>query len=312
MALYLGVFLLTLSGLMFEIGLTRIFSATIWYHFAFVAISVALLGWGLGGFALHLLSRGFSFTDERAATLTLLYAASLPLALCLIVRFPFIPDRLVFYFVVSLAPLPPRRDGARRCLRPAPRRRPKPLLRGPPGSLGGRAPRDLPPVVAGRRDRRPRRSPRPCRGRRLLLQAPGLAARRPRPRGAVSPWRSTSGPASSGSAARPPRACYQHLAAQPGARIALTGWNAYSRIDAVTGFPVTVPGAPLHRLRRVDERPRAGTGTRERRPCPELVSRAALQAGAGAAETLVIGPGGGSDVLVALAAGSARPSPPWS
>ena len=39
MTLYLGIFLVTLSGLMFEIGLTRIFSATIWYHFAFVAIS---------------------------------------------------------------------------------------------------------------------------------------------------------------------------------------------------------------------------------------------------------------------------------
>ena len=40
---YFGVFLVALSGLMFEVGLTRIFSATIWYHFAFVAISVALL-----------------------------------------------------------------------------------------------------------------------------------------------------------------------------------------------------------------------------------------------------------------------------
>ena len=57
MGLYFGIFLVTLSGLMFEIGLTRIFSATIWYHFAFVAISVALLGWGLGGFALHLAAR---------------------------------------------------------------------------------------------------------------------------------------------------------------------------------------------------------------------------------------------------------------
>ena len=57
MGLYLGIFLVTLSGLMFEIGLTRIFSATIWYHYAFVAISVALLGWGLGGFAIHLLRR---------------------------------------------------------------------------------------------------------------------------------------------------------------------------------------------------------------------------------------------------------------
>jgi len=29
---------------------------------------------------------------------------------------------------------------------------------------------------------------------------------------------------------------YQQMAATPGARVALTGWNAYSRIDAVTGF----------------------------------------------------------------------------
>jgi hypothetical protein len=29
---------------------------------------------------------------------------------------------------------------------------------------------------------------------------------------------------------------YRHLAAHPEAKIALTGWNAYSRIDAVTGL----------------------------------------------------------------------------
>ena len=40
MAIRVAVFLITLSGLVFEIGLTRIFSATIWYHFAFVAISI--------------------------------------------------------------------------------------------------------------------------------------------------------------------------------------------------------------------------------------------------------------------------------
>ncbi|MGZ5436986.1 MAG: hypothetical protein ACXW3F_13100, partial [Pyrinomonadaceae bacterium] len=50
-----AVFLITLSGLILEVGLTRIYSASIWYHFAFVAISVALLGWGLGGFTVHLL-----------------------------------------------------------------------------------------------------------------------------------------------------------------------------------------------------------------------------------------------------------------
>src|SRR5213080_3512447 len=49
----IAVFLITLSGLILEVGLTRIYSASIWYHFAFVAISVALLGWGLGGFTVH-------------------------------------------------------------------------------------------------------------------------------------------------------------------------------------------------------------------------------------------------------------------
>src|SRR5437016_14423008 len=53
----ISVFLITLSGLILEVGLTRIYSASIWYHFAFVAISVALLGWGLGGFTVHLLKQ---------------------------------------------------------------------------------------------------------------------------------------------------------------------------------------------------------------------------------------------------------------
>ena len=46
-----GLFCVTLSTLMHEIVLTRIFSVTMWYHFAFVAISVALFGLTFG--ALH-------------------------------------------------------------------------------------------------------------------------------------------------------------------------------------------------------------------------------------------------------------------
>lgn len=104
MAIQIGIFLITLSGLMFEIGLTRIFSATIWYHFAFVAISVALLGWGLGGFALHLLRNVVRPSLEKAAVLTLLYAFSIPLSLWLIVSYPFHPERLSFYFACSVVP----------------------------------------------------------------------------------------------------------------------------------------------------------------------------------------------------------------
>ena len=48
-----AVFLTTLSGLLFEIGLTRIYSATIWYHFAFVAISIAMFGMTAGALAVY-------------------------------------------------------------------------------------------------------------------------------------------------------------------------------------------------------------------------------------------------------------------
>src|SRR5437764_87206 len=41
---YAGLFLATLSLLQLELFLTRIFSVTMWYHFAFMAISLAMLG----------------------------------------------------------------------------------------------------------------------------------------------------------------------------------------------------------------------------------------------------------------------------
>jgi SAM-dependent methyltransferase len=99
-----SVFLITLSGLILEVGLTRIYSASIWYHFAFVAISVALLGWGLGGFTVHLLKKVRPMTMNAAALTTLLYAGAVPLCLWLLVRYPFEMDRLPLYFLAPLAP----------------------------------------------------------------------------------------------------------------------------------------------------------------------------------------------------------------
>jgi hypothetical protein len=48
-ALYAGVFLVSMAMLVLEIALTRIFSFTIWYHFAYVTIGIALLGYGASG-----------------------------------------------------------------------------------------------------------------------------------------------------------------------------------------------------------------------------------------------------------------------
>ncbi len=47
--IYLGVALTTLATLILELSLTRIFSVVFYYHFAFLAISIALFGLGVGG-----------------------------------------------------------------------------------------------------------------------------------------------------------------------------------------------------------------------------------------------------------------------
>ena len=42
----LGIFLLCMATLMYELLLTRIFSVLMWYNFASIAISLALFGTG--------------------------------------------------------------------------------------------------------------------------------------------------------------------------------------------------------------------------------------------------------------------------
>src|SRR6266404_9815135 len=47
--IYFAVALTTSAALLLELSLTRIFSAVFYYHFAFLAISIALFGLGVGG-----------------------------------------------------------------------------------------------------------------------------------------------------------------------------------------------------------------------------------------------------------------------
>src|SRR5690349_2899100 len=44
-----GVLVMSFASLLLELALTRLFSVTLFYHFAFLAISIALLGLGAGG-----------------------------------------------------------------------------------------------------------------------------------------------------------------------------------------------------------------------------------------------------------------------
>lgn len=61
---YVGIFLVAMATLMFEILLTRIFSVTLWAHLAFVAVSIAMFGMTLGAVLVYLFSAWF--TPARA------------------------------------------------------------------------------------------------------------------------------------------------------------------------------------------------------------------------------------------------------
>ncbi|MGD8623657.1 MAG: hypothetical protein PVJ34_03900, partial [Anaerolineae bacterium] len=74
---YLGLALLSAAALAFEVTLTRLFSVTQWYHFAFLAVSVALLGYGASGTALSLVPRWTRPpTARRASMLAVLFAGA--------------------------------------------------------------------------------------------------------------------------------------------------------------------------------------------------------------------------------------------
>ncbi len=60
---YAGLFFVALATLMYQILLTRIFSVTMFYHFAFAAVSLAMFGMTAGALVVYL--RPHWFTPER-------------------------------------------------------------------------------------------------------------------------------------------------------------------------------------------------------------------------------------------------------
>lgn len=79
--IYLGVFFTTLATLILELSLTRLFSVVFYYHFAFLAISIAMFGLGGGGLFSYLLGRRSGGYQRRAAWLLLANAALIPMGL---------------------------------------------------------------------------------------------------------------------------------------------------------------------------------------------------------------------------------------
>src|SRR5215467_6391989 len=88
---YAGLFLTTLSLLQLELFLTRIFSVTMWYHFAFMAISLAMFGLAAGAVLVEVRKKRNPFVSlERSA---LAFAISSVVCFVVQLRIPVNPDR---------------------------------------------------------------------------------------------------------------------------------------------------------------------------------------------------------------------------
>src|SRR6266404_3993983 len=74
-----ALFLVALATVMFEVLLTRIFSLTLWYHFAFMAISIAMFGLTVGALLVFLRPQWWpqGTLPRTMATCALLLAAAM-------------------------------------------------------------------------------------------------------------------------------------------------------------------------------------------------------------------------------------------
>src|SRR5262245_6931232 len=89
--MYLAVFLISASILMLELVLTRIFSVKLYYHYAFMVISLALLGSGASGVYVYLFPKFFrrEQLQNQLFAACWLFAASIPVTLGFILRLDF-------------------------------------------------------------------------------------------------------------------------------------------------------------------------------------------------------------------------------
>src|SRR6478609_3331051 len=102
---FAGLFLVTLSTLTYQLLLTRTFSVTMYYHFAFVAISVTMFGMSVGALAVFL--RPSLFVPERVirhlAVGASLFAAAIVLSYLTHLAIPFlIEPSLVSAYALAL------------------------------------------------------------------------------------------------------------------------------------------------------------------------------------------------------------------
>jgi len=91
---YLAVFLLSLSLLMLEITVARILTVALLSHYAFVAISLAMFGLGLSGLVIYLLPHRFpaARVDEQVTTYASLFGVSAALSVLAFLQMHVVQD----------------------------------------------------------------------------------------------------------------------------------------------------------------------------------------------------------------------------
>ncbi len=99
-----GLFLLALATLLLELALTRVLSVALWYHFGFLVISTALLGFGTAGVVLAVWQRlrEHAALDRLLALLALGFGVLTVIGFWLMQHIPFDPFSL---FTASDRPL---------------------------------------------------------------------------------------------------------------------------------------------------------------------------------------------------------------
>src|SRR5581483_7500329 len=96
LSLRAGVVLVSAALLLLEVTYTRLFSFAIWYHFAYATIALALLGFGLAGALVAAVPRlADGDVARRAGGLALAAAIATAVGLIVVGRTPFDPFRLV-------------------------------------------------------------------------------------------------------------------------------------------------------------------------------------------------------------------------
>ena len=95
--------MLSISVLLFELALTRIFSIILWYDYAFMAISVAFFGLGIGSLLIHILKNKIKREKLASKILqtTIIFAVSVPIFLLVIGQI--IPPNIYFIYLFYLA-----------------------------------------------------------------------------------------------------------------------------------------------------------------------------------------------------------------